>query len=295
MNNRVLAVVAVLIVAIAAVAGYAVLGPRLGTEQAMNAAPATGMMAASGEAKPADDATVIAAPATSSSPIDATQKEVIENIIREYLMEHPEVIRDAMEALEQKRIAEESERQTKAISDNRDKLLNSPLQVVLGNPAGDVTLVEFFDYNCGYCRRAHADMTRLINEDGKLRVVLKEFPVLGPASMEAAQVAVAVNIVAPEKYGEFHDKMLADKAQASAERAIAIAESIGIDGTKLREAVKNETVGKTIEEVYAMANSLGLTGTPSYVVGDEVVVGAVGFDELKSKIESIRACGSTVC
>jgi protein-disulfide isomerase len=295
MNNRVLAAIAVLVVAVAAIAGYALLAPRMGNEQAMNAAPAAGTMAAPGDDKPLGDLSMIDEKLGVSSPVDATQKEVIENIIREYLMEHPEVIREAMEALEQKRIAAESEQQTKAIADNREKLLNSPMQVVLGNPAGDVTLVEFFDYNCGYCRRAHADMTRLINEDSKLRVVLKEFPVLGPASMEAAQVAIAVNIVAPEKYGEFHDKMLADKAQASADRAIAIAESIGIDGAKLREAVKNETVGKTIEEVYAMANSLGLTGTPSYVVGNEVVVGAVGFDELKSKIESVRACGSTVC
>jgi protein-disulfide isomerase len=241
------------------------------------------------------DLTVIDSKFGASAPIDATQKEVIENIIREYLMEHPEVIRDAMEALEQKRIAEEGERQTKAIADNREKLLHSPLQVVLGNPAGDVTLVEFFDYNCGYCRRAHADMVRLINEDSQLRVVLKEFPVLGPASMEAAQVAVAVNIVAPERYGEFHEKVLGDGAQASADRATAIAESMGIDGAKLREAIKNDTVGKTIEEVYAMANALGLTGTPSYVVGDEIVVGAVGYDELKSKIDAVRACGATVC
>jgi protein-disulfide isomerase len=295
MNNRVLAALAVLIVAVAAIAGYALLGPRTGVEQAASTAPVAGTMVGSDQDKSLGDLSVVDQKFGASSPVDATQKEVIENIIREYLMEHPEVIRDAMEALEQKRIADESERQTKAIADNREKLLNSPLQVVLGNPAGDVTLVEFFDYNCGYCRRAHADMTRLINEDSKLRVVLKEFPVLGPASMEAAQVAIAVNIVAPEKYGEFHDKMLADKAQASADRAVALAESIGIDGTKLREAVQNETVGKTIEEVYAMANSLGLTGTPSYVVGDEVVVGAVGYDELKSKIDAVRACGSTIC
>ncbi len=292
MNNRVLIALAVLIVAAVAIAGYALRGPRMGAEQAT--APSAGTTATADE-NGLGDLTVIDSKFGASSPIDATQKEVIENIIREYLMEHPEVIRDAMEALEQKRIAEEGERQTKAIADNRDKLLNSPLQVVLGNPAGDVTLVEFFDYNCGYCRRAHADMARLIDEDSKLRVVLKEFPVLGPASMEAAQVAVAVNIVAPEKYGEFHDKMLADKAQASADRAIAIAESIGIDGAKMREALKNEAVGKTIEEVYAMANALGLTGTPSYVVGNEVVVGAVGYDELKSKIDAVRACGSTVC
>jgi protein-disulfide isomerase len=294
MNNRLLIALAVLVVAVVAIAGYTLFGQRIGPRQATMMPAADGVVS-SDEGPSLGDLSMIDNKFGVSSPIDATQKEVIENIIREYLMEHPEVIRDAMEALEQRRIAEEGERQTKAIADNRDKLLYSPHQVVLGNPSGDVTLVEFFDYNCGYCRRAHADMVRLIDEDEKLRVVLKEFPVLGPASMEAAQVAIAVNIVAPGKYGEFHDKMLADKAQASADRALALAESIGIDGAKLREAVQNEIVGKTIEEVYAMANSLGLTGTPSYVVGDEVVVGAVGYNELKSKIDAVRACGSTIC
>jgi protein-disulfide isomerase len=295
MNNRVLIAVAVLVAVVLAVAGYALLGPQMDVKQAATGPAPAGTIAAS-EDKPLGDLSMIDGKfGAASTPIDATQKEVIENIVREYLMEHPEVIRDAMEALEQRRVAEESERQTTAIAENREKLINSPMQVVLGNPSGDVTLVEFFDYNCGYCRRAHADMTRLISEDGKLRVVLKEFPVLGPASMEAAQIAIAVNIIAPEKYGEFHDKMLADRAQASANRAIAVAESMGIDGAKLREAVKNDTVGKTIEEVYSMANALGLTGTPSYVLGDEVVVGAVGYDELKSKIDAVRACGSTVC
>jgi len=295
MNNRVLIAVAVLVAVVLAVAGYALLGPQMDVKQAATGPAPAGTIAAS-EGKPLGDLSMIDGKfGAASTPIDATQKEVIENIVREYLMEHPEVIRDAMEALEQRRVAEESERQTTAIAENREKLINSPMQVVLGNPSGDVTLVEFFDYNCGYCRRAHADMTRLISEDGKLRVVLKEFPVLGPASMEAAQIAIAVNIIAPEKYGEFHDKMLADRAQASANRAIAVAESMGIDGAKLREAVKNDTVGKTIEEVYSMANALGLTGTPSYVLGDEVVVGAVGYDELKSKIDAVRACGSTVC
>jgi len=292
MNKRAVAGLAVVVVAVVAVAVYAFLGPRMGGEQARMT---TSVSDTTAGVESLGDLSLIDEKFGAKSPVDATQREAIEAIVREYLMKNPEVIRDAMEALEQKRLAEETARQTKAIADNRDKLLHSPFQVVLGNPAGDVTLVEFFDYNCGYCRRAHADMTRLISEDDKLRVVLKEFPVLGPASLEAAQVAVAVSIVAPEKYGEFHDRMLSDRAQASGERAIAIAEEIGIDGARLREATKSDTVGKTIEEVYAMANALGLTGTPSYVVGDEVVVGAVGYDQLKSRIDAVRACGSTIC
>lgn len=292
MNKRAVAGLAVVVVAVVAVAVYAFLGPRMGSEQAHRT---TSVSDTTAGVESLGDLSLIDEKFGAKSPVDSTQREAIEAIVREYLMKNPEVIRDAMEALEQKRLAEETARQTKAIADNRDKLLHSPFQVVLGNPAGDVTLVEFFDYNCGYCRRAHADMTRLISEDAKLRVVLKEFPVLGPASLEAAQVAVAVNIVAPEKYGEFHDRMLSDRAQASGERAIAIAEEIGIDGARLREATKSDAVGKAIEEVYAMANALGLTGTPSYVVGDEVVVGAVGYDQLKSRIDAVRACGSTIC
>ncbi len=230
-----------------------------------------------------------------NGPVDPAQKATIEDIVRDYLMEHPEVIRDAMNALQARQEQEEAEKQTKAVTDNKDKIFNSKNQVVLGNPDGDVTLVEFFDYNCTYCRRAQVDMTRLLQEDGKLRVVLKEFPVLGPGSLEAAQVAVGVNAIAPEKYREFHDKMLSDRGQASAARAIAVAESIGIDADKLREASKEAEVRPTIEEVYAIANSLGLTGTPSYVVGDEVVIGAVGYDALKAKIEAVRACGSATC
>ena len=294
MNNRLIAVIVAAIIVVGAVVGYVLIGPRIGSVEVADKAPASGdvVITHEGNSTPVDIAGLGNA---FSSPIDPAQKAAIEDIVRDYLMEHPEVIRDAMNALQARQEAEEAERQNAAIANNKDKIFNSKNQVVLGNPDGDVTLVEFFDYNCSYCRRAQADMTKLIQEDGKLRIVLKEFPVLGPASLEAAQVAVGVNTIAPEKYRDFHDKMLSDRGQASAARAIAVAESLGIDPDKLREASKEENVRTTIEEVYAIANSLGLTGTPSYVVGDEVVVGAVGYDALKAKIESIRACGSATC
>jgi protein-disulfide isomerase len=293
MNNRLIASIAAVVIVVAAIVAYAVLAPRSGKVE-MTAAPPSGdvVMTRDGGSTPVD---VAALDKTLKGPIDDTQKAAIEDIVRDYLMEHPEVIRDAMQALQARQEAEEAKRQSAAVEDNKDKIFNSKNQVVIGNPDGDVTLVEFFDYNCSYCRRAQGDMARLLQEDGKLRVVLKEFPVLGPGSLEAAQVAVGVNAIAPEKYREFHDKMLADRAQASGARAIAVAESIGIDADKLREASKEENVRATIEEVYSIANSLGLTGTPSYVVGDEVVIGAVGYDALKAKIEAARACGSGTC
>ncbi len=215
--------------------------------------------------------------------------------IRDYLIANPEVIREAVTELEQRRIDDESLRQARAIAQYRELLFYSPRQAVLGNPAGDVTIVEFFDYNCTYCKRALDDMNRLIAGDPNLRVVLKEFPVLGAGSTEAAQVAAAVIMVAPERYGDFHQLLLSSPAGATGELALAAAAEIGLDRTTLLAAMASNEIVATIEESYVIASALGLTGTPSYVIGDVVVVGAVGYDILKAMIESVRRCGATAC
>lgn len=215
--------------------------------------------------------------------------------IRDYLMANPEVIRDAVTELERRRVGEEAARQADAIAEYRDMLENSPRQAVLGNPNGDVTLVEFFDYNCTYCKRALDDMNRLVADDPNLRVVLKEFPVLGVGSTEAAQVAAAVIIVAPELYDAFHQLLLGSAAAATGELAMQAAVQVGVDQTVLVNAMASDEIVATIEEAYVMAGALGLTGTPSYVIGNEVVVGAVGYDALRTRIDSMRACGATTC
>ncbi len=223
------------------------------------------------------------------------QAPVSGEFIRTYLLDNPEVIRDAFFELERRQAEAEKTQRIAKISDNESILFNSTRQAVLGNPEGDVTLVEFMDYNCGYCKRAHADMTRLLEEDPKLRVVLKEFPVLGQPSVEAAHVAAAVNLVAPENYGAFHDKLMTSKGRANGAKALQAAKEIGIEDDALAAALKDPEVSATIEEAYGLAKTLGLTGTPAYVVGDEVVFGAVGVDELRAKIKSVRECGSTSC
>ena len=218
------------------------------------------------------------------------------NVIRDYLLANPEVIRDAVAALEQKQVEAQQQQQRVALAQYREQIENSARQVVLGNPDGDVTLVEFFDYNCTYCKRALADMDRLLSEDSNLRLVMKEFPVLGPGSTEAAQVSVAVNMVAPEKYREFHEMLLGGQAPANADRALAAAEAVGIDIAAVRAAMQQEEeINLTLEESFALADALGLTGTPTYILANEVVVGAVGYDALKRRIDSVRACGATVC
>lgn len=216
--------------------------------------------------------------------------------IRDYLIANPEVIRDAIDALQRQQDEAQVAAQVATIDANRDLLFASDRQVVVGNPDGDVTLVEFFDYNCGYCRRAQADVERLIADDPNLRVVLKEFPVLGENSMLASQVSIAVRILAPERAGEFHDALIAQSGQVDSEVALAVAEELGLDRAQLLETMRSDEVRATITEVYGLAEQLSLTGTPSYVTDGNVAIGAIGYDALKAVIASARAsCSTEVC
>ncbi|MEM5585798.1 DsbA family protein [Roseibium sp. AS2] len=234
---------------------------------------------------------VLAAPAAAQD----VDKGAIEKIVREYLLANPEVITEALTELERREREAAEAARVATLSDSADILFNSTRQVVLGNPQGSVTLVEFFDYNCGYCKRAYGDMARLIEQHPELKVVLKEFPVLGQGSVEAAQVAIAVNSVAPDKYGEFHEALLLSRGQANRASALAAATATGIAEDDLLVALKTDVAGETIEEVYALANQLGLTGTPSYVIGNDVVMGAVGYDQLNQKLDALKNCGQTTC
>jgi protein-disulfide isomerase len=218
------------------------------------------------------------------------QRGEIEKIIKNYLLKHPEVLQEAMGELEKKQALAESEKARSAIKNHSDALFNSPRQVTLGNPQGDVTFVEFFDYNCGYCKRALSDMMELMGKDGKLKVVLKEFPVLGPSSVEAAQVAVAVRMQdrTGKKYLEFHQKLLGGRGQVDKAKALATAKEIGLDMARLDKDLKSDEIGKTLEESMKLAEALGLNGTPSYVIGNDVVIGAVGLATLGQKIEAAR-------
>jgi protein-disulfide isomerase len=183
-----------------------------------------------------------------------------------------------------------------AVKNNAQTLFDSSRQVVVGNAQGDVTLVEFFDYNCGYCKRALTDLTDLMKDDSKLRVVLKEFPVLGPGSQEAAQVAIAARMQdkSGKKYFDFHQRLLSGRGQADRARALAAAKEAGFDMAKLERDMASPEVKATIEENMKLAEQLGLNGTPSYVVGSDVVVGAVGFEALKGKVKAAR-CTTASC
>src|SRR5262249_17741789 len=176
------------------------------------------------------------------------------------------------------------------IMQRKRTICDSSQQVGIGNPRGSVTMVEFFDYNCAFCKRAMVDMFDLLKNDSDLRFVLKEFPVLGPSSVEAAHVAVAARMQDPsgKKYMEFHQKLLGGRGPADKMHALAVAKDVGFDMARLEKDMNSDEVKATIEENIKLADALGVSGTPTYVVGDEVVVGAVGLDELRARIKSER-------
>jgi uncharacterized protein len=229
-----------------------------------------------------------------TSSFSTAQRGVIEQMTKDYILQHPEVIQDALAALQERQQADEAKANEAAVKEHDAEIFGSPHQVVLGNPQGKVTLVEFFDYNCAYCKRALPDMLSLLKDDGDLRVILKEFPVLGDGSVEAARVAVAVRMQDPtgQKYLEFHQKLLGGHGEANAERALAVAKDVGLDVDRLKRDMASPEAKATIDENLKLGETIGITGTPTYVVGSEVVIGAVGLDELAKKLAAARGKNS---
>jgi protein-disulfide isomerase len=244
-------------------------------------------------------ALLLAAPATAparAQSFNEGQRGEIERIVREYLLSHPELLQDVMNELEKRQAMAEAEKHRASVKEHSAEIFASPRQVTLGNPQGDVTIVEFFDYNCGYCKRAMADMLDLLKNDAKLKFVLKEFPVLGEGSVQAAQVAAAVRMQdkTGKKYLEFHQKLLGSRGQVDKARALAVAKEVGLDMARIEKDMASDEAKATIEESLKLADALGLNGTPSYVVGGDVVIGAVGLNTLKEKVNAAR-CGKAAC
>ncbi|MEX2127059.1 MAG: DsbA family protein [Xanthobacteraceae bacterium] len=229
--------------------------------------------------------------------IEAKDRPAIEAIIKDYLLKNPEVLRDAMIELQRRTAATEAKTRAAAVKSNEKLIYDSPRGVVIGNRNGDVALVEFFDYNCGYCKRALDDMTVLMKADPKIKFVLKEFPVLGPGSLDAAKVAVAVRMQDKDgsRYLDFHRRLLGVRGEANRERALAAAKDAGLDMGQIDKDLKSEEIDATLLESVVLADALGISGTPSYVIGGEVIPGAVGADALRKRIEAVRKCGQATC
>lgn len=227
---------------------------------------------------------------------DERQRQAIGEIVREYLVRNPEVLQEALGELERRTEAAQKSAQADALRTERDKLVGGARDYVIGNPQGDVTLVEFLDYNCGYCKKAVGDVKALVKADPKLRVVLKEFPVLGPESAEAARVALAAKPqLKGDKLSEFHTRLMEVRGPVNGERAKAVARELGLDLARLEKDLAGGEGNAVIQENVTLGDKLGLTGTPAFIIGDEIIPGAVGVEPLRQAVANMRSCGKATC
>ena len=232
--------------------------------------------------------------ANAQTPQNRTDAD-IEKLVHDYILKNPEIIVEALQTLERRREEQLAANQRRQIQANAEILHSSDHQVVIGNPEGDVTLIEFFDYNCGFCRQTLATVEALIEQDPKIKVILKEFPVLGPGSQEAARVSIAAGKIAPAKYKDLHVRLLQAQGQVNERIALAVSADLGIDTKKIESFIQTPQADEAINEVYQLATDLGINGTPSFIIGNELIPGAVELDVLQQKVSAMRACGKTAC
>jgi protein-disulfide isomerase len=226
------------------------------------------------------------------SPDDpVTNRGQVEQIVREYLLEHPELLVEVMGKLDEKEDAARQAASKDLIAKNRAQLNNDGYSYVAGNQAGDVTVIEFFDYNCGYCKKVRPSLLKLIEEDKGVRLVLKEFPVLHdrqPGSMVAARAATAA-VAQGEKYWGFHNEMLGHDGAVTEATVFELAGKAGLDVERLKRDMADPSIDQRIEQNHKLAENMKIDGTPSFIIGDAFVPGAVDIDELKRLVAEARA------
>lgn len=215
------------------------------------------------------------------------QKGEIEKIVRDYLVKNPEVIGEAIMALRERQQQEEDQRAKSAISEHSEDLYHNSDDAVLGNPEGDVTLVEFFDYRCGYCKAVYPHLMDVVKADGKVRLVMKELPILGPDSVMAARWSVAAHRLG--HYTPFHQRLMEHKGTITLDVLQKVARDAGIDPDTLSTEADSDAVSKILKASLDLAHTLGVNGTPAFVIGDTLIPGAIGPDQLAALIAQQRA------
>jgi protein-disulfide isomerase len=224
--------------------------------------------------------------AAAAAEFTAEQRQAIEAIVRDYLTKNPEVMLDALQAAEDKIKAESHDKASAALATRRREVFDDPDAPVGGNPKGDATLVEFFDYRCPYCKEVEPAIEALVAEDRQLRFVYKEFPVLGPESVTAARAALAAR--KQGKYEALHRSLMGLKGQINDAAVFMVASAAGLDIERLKRDMAAPDIDRMLKANVNLAEALDIRGTPGFVVGDEIVPGAVSLDALKQLIEAAR-------
>jgi protein-disulfide isomerase len=216
-------------------------------------------------------------------------RENLRTEIRAYLLEHPEVLFEAIQILESRREAGKLQADAELIAENRQALFDDGVSWVGGNPQGDITLVEFSDYRCSYCKRAHPDIHELLETDPNLRYVVKEFPILGPDSTAAARMALAALQLDPDRFGALNDSLMRFDGTLTEPVAYQIAAHVGYDIAALKTAAADPEIDARIAETYRLARALGLEGTPSFILGDRIIRGYLPLDAMRTAVAEARA------
>jgi len=233
---------------------------------------------------------LFAAPALAQSdakkPLSPEQEKAVQGIIKQYILDNPEVIIEAVESLRKKQEAMKAEQAKQALDTQKAALYDDKDSPVGGNVNGDVTIVEFFDYQCPYCKRAHVSLTEAVAKDGKIKIIYKEFPILSEESRIAAVAALAARNQG--KYLPFHNALLSTRDKLTAESIFGIAKSVGLDVDKLRKDMQSPEIGRALERNMALADALNIRGTPAFIVGREIVPGAIDVDTIRELVKRAR-------
>ena len=231
------------------------------------------------------DVAPFATEARAAEAFSEDQKTAIGEIVKDYLLKHPELIVEVQSALEAKMEKEQAEKLKTFMSENAKDIYRSPGASLAGNPEGDITIVEFFDYNCGYCKRGMADIQKMVESDKRVRVVFKELPILSKGSEEAAKAALAAK--RQGKYWEFHQALMSNKGQNNEANSLKAAEALGLNMDKFKADMKSAEVTEELDKMKALAKKMGISGTPHFLVGDKSIPGAP--EDLHSQLETLVA------
>ena len=223
--------------------------------------------------------------------LSPAQKAAVDAQIRAYILENPEIIVEAMQVLEQREQLAQANADRELLASMRNELENDGYSLVAGNPDGDVTMIEFLDYRCGYCKQAHDGVKALLASDPNIKFVVKEFPILGAESTFAARAAMASLQQGADTYLSFNDAMMRHRGDLDQHTVMRIAGEAGVDQAKLAEDIQNPQIAANIRETYGLARRLDISGTPAFIIGYTIVRGFLPYDSLKEIVADQRERG----
>lgn len=225
---------------------------------------------------------------SAASVFNDAQKSAIEDVVRDYLTsKHPEVLMEAMKELQKRDQATAETKSKEAIANFKDKIFNDPNTPVGGNPKGDVVMVEFFDYQCGYCKMTEPAILKVLQEDKNVKFLYKDFPILGPMSVTAAKASLAS--VRQNKYVKFHDALIGKKDHLSEDMIYQTAKDVGMDVEKLKKDMADDSIGKLVDANLKLGGDIGVRGTPMFIIGSQVYPGALQYEQMKKAVDDARA------